>query len=302
MNSGDAYEGKFSNSVILNGILYYNTGGAGTYGALGANSIVAVDLHTGQTMWSKNNSVLAFGQEMYWNSYNVDAMYSYIYTQSGSTWTAYDPFDGSWCFTFNNVPSGQATVRGPSGEILIYIIDYQHNRMMLWNSTLAGLSAGGAKPDDPSYGSWASNVMLKTIDVSGKGCYSWNVSIPAGLTARNSFFSPILKVYDDRVVSMFMNYTTVRVWALSLSGLTASSTSTTKLFDEYWSAPSEWLAGKNTLHYVGATNYVHDATYGDGVIGVWDKELRTHYGFSVATGKYLWATGQENYCRHIRLG
>lgn len=295
MASGDAYEGKFSNSVILNGVLYYNTGGSGTYGPLGQNDIVAVDLHTGQTLWVKNSTTLAFGQEVYWSSYNVDGVYSYIYSTSGSTWTAYDPFTGDYAFTFKNVPSGQATVRGPAGEILIYIIDYTNNRMMLWNSTLAGLSAGGAVPGTPSYGSWASNVMGKTMDVSGPGCYSWNVSIPKGLAASNSFFSPILKVYDDRVVSMFFNYTLVRVWALSTAGLSPSSTSTTKLFDESWTPPAEWLAGKNTLHYVGATNYVHDATYGDGVIGLWDKELTTHYGFSVTTGKYLWATGQENY-------
>ena len=54
-------------------------------------------------------------------------------------------------------------------------------------------------------------------------------------------------------------------------------------------------SGSNTLHYVGATNYVHDSTYGDGVIGIWSKELTTHYGFSVTTGKYLWATESENY-------
>lgn len=48
MNSGDAYEGKFSNSIILNGILYYNTGPAGgVYGALGACNVKAVNLHTG---------------------------------------------------------------------------------------------------------------------------------------------------------------------------------------------------------------------------------------------------------------
>jgi hypothetical protein len=138
--------------------------------------------------------------------------------------------------------------------------------------------------------------MLKTMDVSGRGCYSWNVTIPEGLTYSTSFFAPILKVYnEDRVVSTFFNQTKVRVWALDISDLTNSSTSTTKLYDEWWSAPSEWLDGSNTLHYVGATNYVEDSTYGDGVIGIWSKELTTHYGFSVVTGKYLWTTESENY-------
>jgi hypothetical protein len=297
MNTGDAYEGKFSNSIIMNGVLFYvNKPGAGTYGSLGVPSLVAVDLHSGQTLWTRNNTVLTRGQVLYWNSYNVDGVYSYVWSVSGSTWTALDPFDGSWCYTFTNVPSGQATVMGPSGEILVYVLDTAHGWMALWNSTQAGLSAGGAVEGQPSYGSWASNVMLKTMDVSGRGCYSWNVTIPAGLTYSTSFFAPILKVYNtDRVVSMFFNQTKVRVWGLDISDLTNSSTSTSKLFDEWWSAPDEWLSGSNTLHYVGASNYVEDATYGPGVIGIWDKELTTHYGFSVVNGKYLWTTESENY-------
>ena len=38
-----------------------------------------------------------------------------------------------------------------------------------------------------------------------------------------------------------------------------------------------------------------DPVYGDGVIAVWDKELQTHYGFSLKDGSYLWATEPENY-------
>jgi hypothetical protein len=44
MFAGDAYEGKFANSVILNGVLYYNTAGAGTYATVGIPGIQAVDL------------------------------------------------------------------------------------------------------------------------------------------------------------------------------------------------------------------------------------------------------------------
>jgi hypothetical protein len=292
--SGDAYEGKFSNSVIMNGILYYNLGTAGFAGTTDVNGIRAVDIHTGKELWFKNGTSLAFGQILYWNSYNVDGVYTYIYSTSGSTWTAYDPFTGEWQFTFENVPSGAATVRGPSGEILIYQIDYVNNRLMLWNSTLAGLQTAARGTAD--MGSWASNNHMKTLDASNPLCYSWNVSIPAGLTASTSFFSPILKVYnDDRVVSIFFNQTDVRVWALNIHGLTSTSTSTTKLFDKWWDAPAEWLAGSNTLHYVGASNYVTDSVYGNGVIGVWDKELTTHYGFSVVDGSYLWATQSESY-------
>lgn len=293
--SGDAYEGKFLNSVIMNGILYYNVAPGGTYSSvLDVNGIKAVDLHTGQELWFKNNTLLSFGQILYWNSYNVDGVYTYLINDNGAgTWTAYDPFNGEWSWSYVNVPSGVATVRGPSGEILIYQIDYEKNWMALWNSTLCGLQT--AARGSPDMGSWASNIHQKTVDASNPLCYSWNVTIPKGLTASTSFFSPILKVYDDRVVSVFFNQTKVRVWALNTAGLTETSKSTTTLYDSWWDAPSEWLSGSNTLHYVGASNYVHDSTYGDGVIGIWSKELTTHYGFSVVTGKYLWATQSESY-------
>src|SRR5665647_1486100 len=283
--SGDAYEGKFQGSIILNGILYYNVAD----GALDVPGIQAVDLHTGKQLWFKNDTTLSFGQILYWNSYNVDGVYTYVYANTGSTWNAYDPFTGEWEFSFTNVPSGIATTRGPSGEILIYQIDFQNHWMALWNSTLCGLQT--TTLNSPDLGSWASNSHQKTLDAQNPRSYSWNVTIPAGITAGTSFFAPFAKVYDqDRIMSIYFNETKVQVWALNLAGLTKTSTSTTLLFNEWWSAPSEWLTGSNTLHYSGATNYVKD-----GVIAVWDKELRTHYGFSVETGKYLWATAPEHY-------
>jgi hypothetical protein len=311
MHSGDAYEGKFSNSVIINGILYYNTGPApGFYGPLGANNIKAVDLHTGKTVWQVDNQYLAFGQTLYWNGYNVDGVYNYLWTTETTydqffiphtTWHAYDPFDFAWCFDYINVPSGIQTY-GPSGEILIYQLDTVGNRLMLWNSTNCGLQAKLGL-NSPDLGSWASNVMMQTWDASNPKCYSWNVSIPAGLQVIAGFFGSTMKIYyNDRIVGMYLNQTLVRTWALNIKDLTKTSTSASLIFDKTWSAPSEWLAGFNTIEFTGATNYVHDAKYGDGVIAVWDKELTTHYGFSVVTGNYLWATSQENYADAYGLG
>jgi hypothetical protein len=288
--TGDAYEGKFANSIVLNGVLYYNQHDQGL-----PDVIHAVDLHTGEELWTKNNTSVAFGQVVWFDSFNYDGVFTYVYSTSGSSYIAWDPFDGKWCFTFNNVPSGVRSF-GPKGEILIYQINYQAGWMALWNSTLAGLqnSAIGTS----SYGSWGSQVQGKTFDASTPKCYSWNVTIPKGLTASTSFFSAILKVYnEDRVVSVFFNQTKVRVWALPLNNITPTLTanvsspqSITTIYDKWWSAPSEWLEGSNTIHYVGASNNVEG-----GVLGLWSKELTTHYGFSVETGDYLWQTDSEIY-------
>ncbi len=87
----------------------------------------------------------------------------------------------------------------------------QNRRLALWNSTAAG-QQNLALFD---IGSWGRFVHKTTVDASSPKSYSWNVSIPAGLTAGTSFFTPILKVLPDRVMSIDYNQTRVRVWAVS---------------------------------------------------------------------------------------
>ena len=121
---------------------------------------------------------------------------------------------------------------------------------------------------------------------------TWNVTIPAGLGTTSGIGGAALKIYvEDRIVGMMFNRTNVNVWALDISQGHEGAV----LFNKNWTPPAEWNDGSNTLAYTQATNYVTDSTYGNGVIGIWNKEQRTHYGFSVLTGDYLWATDSEIY-------
>ncbi|MDD3791871.1 MAG: PQQ-binding-like beta-propeller repeat protein [Candidatus Bathyarchaeota archaeon] len=278
--TGDAYEGKFPNSVILNGILYYQR--TDTRREM-APAIIAVNLHTGEQWLFRNNTVLSFGQVFWFDSYNYDGVFTYIWSVSGSTYTAYDPFTGNQQMQFTNVPSGVRTF-GPNGEILIYIIDYNNRWMALWNSTDCGLQH--AVIGTPDYGSWGNTAHGRISDGSNPRSYSWNVTIPAGLQVSTSFRQPILKVLPDRVVSMFFNHTHVRVWGLS----TEPGCQGQKLFDNIWRAPSSWAEGYVTQHYGTASNEVEG-----GFITLWIKEEMKHYGFSIETGKYLWTTESEHY-------
>ena len=45
MYAGDAYEGRFTNSVVINGVLYYNTQGNGLYAQTSIPGVQAID-HT----------------------------------------------------------------------------------------------------------------------------------------------------------------------------------------------------------------------------------------------------------------
>jgi hypothetical protein len=321
--AGDAYEGRFSASVVINGVLYYNTAGSGTYSTVGIPGIQAIDLHTGEKLWFLNNTVLSFGQTMFYPSYNVNGIWNYLWSVSGSNYTAYDPTDGSFAFQFYGVPSGFRTW-GPNGEILIYQVNYANGWMALWNSSLAGLQ--NAIIGTPSYGSWTFGVTglnangvstanptnslgqqvnsayptVRCLNGSLDKCYSWNVTIPKGLTISSSFGSTG-RVVEDRLVGVFYNQTMVRVWALPINDITATRNATintqsvTTLFDKTWNPPSEWKDGFNTIHWTGVSNYVEDPVYGEGVLAVWDKELTTHYGFSIVDGSYLWATESEIY-------
>jgi hypothetical protein len=280
--TGDAYAGKFLNSVVLNGVLYYNRDDD----YAGQKGVVAVDLHTGQELWFRNNTNLSFGQVFYFNSYNYDGVYTYLWdTSAGSTWKAYDPFTGEWTYTMINMPSG-TQVYGPSGEILIYQIDYANNWMALWNSTAVGQTAPGFSIDPTTGGSWSNFwggplVSGSTLDASDPRAYTWNVTIPAGLSAPEG-----LQIYPDRVVALHFNDTMVRCWGISL----LASNRGQSLFDKTWTAPAVWLSGLMVLQYTGATDQVKD-----GVIAVWAKEVRKHYGFSVETGNFLWETDSEHW-------
>jgi hypothetical protein len=284
---GDAYEGKFPGSIAMNGILYYQQTDIGM-----PPSIIAVDLHTGQQWVFKNNTALSFGQILYFNSFNYDGVFTYVWSvktttnpdyTSNNTYIAYDPFTGLQMIKFNNVPSGTRYF-GTSGEILILQFDFANKWMALWNSTMVGMQ--NSAPNSPSVGSWGSQVQGFTFDASTKASYSWNVSIPAGLNPSTSFFAPIVKILPDRVMSVIFNLTQVRTYALSL----APGSQGALLFDKTWAAPAEWLAGSNTIQYGTCTDYVKG-----GVFTVWDKELRTHYAFSTETGSYLWQTASEQW-------
>ena len=57
MYAGDAYEGRFANSVVINGVLYYNTQGNGLYAQVSIPGIQAIDLHTGEKLWFLNGHI-----------------------------------------------------------------------------------------------------------------------------------------------------------------------------------------------------------------------------------------------------
>ena len=288
--TGDAYEGKFANTVILNGILFYNRFAQGFAGGWNQQGFYAVDLRTGEELWFKNNSRLAFGQTFYWDSFNMHGVFSYVYDTVASypngpfapgitTWRAYDPLTGEYQFSISNIPTGGAqfgasyTQTGPRGEIIIYNIDLAHGWVAKWNTTTAVI--GPKQPGDMSAGSWGSAANTQQT-FNGNSGYDWNKTISAGA---GNLPGSIVAVLNDVVLGCTAGGFTsigdnpIGIWAFSLK----SGQEGTLLYNTTWTPP----AGDYTVSF-GA------ASQDDRVFTLRIKETRQLYGFNVDTGSQIW--------------
>ncbi len=292
---GDAYEGKWSNPVIMNGVLFYTQHAAQSampaFGGTGyevEQRTVAVDLHTGKELWNKvlgNNERQAFGQIMYWKTMNMYGAFSYLWTTVGSTWNAYDPFTGRWEYNITGVPSGYRTV-GPNGEIIVYTMDNNNNWMTMWNSTECVyrtymdyyLSRPADAPLADYYsGRWRPHGLSFA---AAKGI-QWNVTIPSLPTGGPS--SNIQTVVEnDRIIGSNTNWAGGAAqpnpvfWAVSIK----PGQEGTLLFNKTWTLPMA------DVHVDIAGS--EPASLEDGVFVVSVKEQRVYYGFSLDTGAQLW--------------
>ncbi len=269
--TGDAYEGKFSGSVIINGVLYYNK-----YEAEGSSSVtqevVAVDLKSGEELWTNNwnNSRLSFGQLFSFSSHNYHGTFAYLWTSSSTgffsfgpeNWNAYDALTGRWIYGIDNIPSG-TNIYGENGEIYRYTVDTTNGYLSMWNSTLVvhkGL-------DELSLGSWRPHGQV--YDAS-RGI-QWNKTITKGLPGSSQ------QVLDDRILGANIGSDTITFWALSLK----DGQEGTLLYNKTWNPPS----GNLTFSFAAASSE-------DKVFVLSAKETLNWYGFSTETGALLWTTSQ----------
>ncbi len=266
---GDAYEGKWSNRLILAGRLYY------TQGPYERPVVTTcVDLRTGEKLWEKvllDNRTISTGQLFYWDNFNYHGVFAYLWVVVSSNWTAFDAFTGEPRFVFTNVPSG-TNIYGPSGEICRYSISLNQGRMTLWNSTIAGLRGASGM----SAGSWGSRVSNQQINATTYGL-QYNITIPTGLPG-----SVRGVALDDKVVGSSTNSTDVVVWAYSLKPGQEGQL----LYKENWKAPSSWTQNNVTFATYGSSWQVTDMTANVGLI--WAKEELTYYAFDLTTGQFKW--------------
>jgi len=291
--TGTSYENKWAYGVvILQGKLYYNeplsdrTYQGRSSDVIEGQQVVCVDLRTGEELWRKDGMGVNFGQIYAYDSPNQHGAIPYLWETTNnpsSTWRAFDPMHGDWLYSIENVPSGTSAV-GPSGELLVYRLNYGKRWLALWNqSSIPELLLG----DDSGTNMWQWRPVGKTVD--GNNGYSWNVTIP-DLPGNGN--PTIRAVLDDRIIGdsgmqvLGGRYATAdpwTMWAISLKPETLGQL----LWLKNYPAP----AGNQTMQI----RYMDEcANLDDGIFLVNNKEKLTLNAYSIDTGNWMWETEPMN--------
>jgi outer membrane protein assembly factor BamB len=269
--TGLSYETRFNNPIIIYGRLYYplprGNNGAG-------NGYVCVDLRTGEQLWWQNYTISpSFASLEWFDSPNQHGVIpnGYLWITSGTTWMAYDAWDGNWLFNVTGVPSG-TRVLGPNGEILLYQLDATNKWLALWNITYA------ISHYSLLYGGEGYRPVGANINASATGGYSWNVTIPTLPSGSIRWV-----IYDDILLGST---------ATTFGGI---GTATSNLYNTVW-AISLKPASLGTLLWTkdipapagNVTALLGTVDPLNRVFLISTKETMQWYGYNLDTGTLLW--------------
>jgi len=290
---GDAYEAKFNGAIIVGGILFYNVAPvySGSGNALN-QTVRAIDLHTGKTLWTKDVSNAPFGstarltrgQTVSLITPNNRGLWSYLWVTAGTTWYALDPLTGNHIYTMTGVPSG-TVYYGPSGEMLIYSVStvdgvsslrtWNSTRTVMWNRE--GNSGGG-----DAWGSGVNTAGSPNVFNATNGYNSQrDIVLP------RNFGSPVHVFVGDRAI--FANISTAGV-TLSAVALDDENYGQRLFTDRFW-APKSNLWEQYLSIVTRDTQSGWAAFSNDPYVGVfWTKEDRVNHVFSLETGRHLYST------------
>ena len=293
--TGDAYEGKWSGSsggpafvssaIIVAGKLYYQHTTAWPTPVITR----CVDLRTGEELWAKvfmNNQTIDFGQLFYFESFNYQGVFPYLWYTSGGgffgggsqDWYAFDAFTGDWMYTMEDVPGG-SMLYGPNGEICKYVVS--GGTVSLWNSTHVVMTGRTGS----SAGSWGNNAHGNTFDAD-RGI-QWTVDMPSGASGS------VLKTFlGDKIIGGTVSQSGTTLWGVDVS---PGHEGELLFGPTTWDAPSYWEEGDVTVSGFGGGWFAWSNDEDANVGVLWLKETREHYGFSLETGNLLWGPTEPQY-------
>jgi hypothetical protein len=310
--TGFEYQPKFA-PIILNGVLYYDyfPGSMDSTAGSAGQGWVAVDLHTGETLWTKNyynyfgdgqNDALRCGQIMVYNrNPNYYGGNSYLWaTRTNATGNYYDLFDaatGNYLTSVSGAPGkgfGLTIVEGEYGELLCYYINATMNgdgtqtqSLTLWNSTRCLNPTDSGFAPDPVQNqvvSWSQGIMWSvTLPNSYNGVPFGNAASfggqgPAGFMLGTE--GPYTYTFDleNNIVVMSTSQGQYAIWEWQ-PGWTIDAAYSLKDGHQLWITNRTQTPYTILMWCPGASN---------GVYAVFNKETLNWCGYSTLTGKQVW--------------
>ncbi|MGD0071856.1 MAG: PQQ-binding-like beta-propeller repeat protein [Candidatus Bathyarchaeia archaeon] len=313
--STSQYEPKFA-PIIMQGILYYTFyPGASTY----PEGWVAVDLHTGQTIWTKteaqvNGEVLKCGQILNMitpNQYGAEAFLWSIpasgagFGGSPSYMSMYDALTGEWILNVTGT-TGMTLTEDDHGNLIGYYInsgsifappDYT---LCMWNSTAdinlnVGNYAGGPSVTDqwmwrPPQG--AQLAFNTTVAANGESSITTLCHLPLTDTSGKSLVT-MMSYFGFTFASYLLGISAVQSGVVYMTGSTAGSS---YLYQSGWMEEAAFSAtdGSKLWGVTNRTEVPYSIVYSGGVwsgsnayVELTESTLSVS-GYSLTTGAQLW--------------
>ena len=288
---GDAYEGKWTSRLIIDGILIYNH-------RTNDRPVLytAINLRTGEELWTKtimDNRTIAFAQNLWWGGYNHHAIYPYFWVTIGSTWYAFDPYTGNAEFIVENVPSG-TTQTDEKGWLYRVNLDYSAGEGYIW-SMVDLIEPFGE--DSPAPGSWLPGGSFygrryATFDAAEVDDDTGELTEEAQRAYISEFTfqsDPRLRntramAFGDKVFGLQYSTTEIITWAVSLEPGNEGDL----LFHKTWAAPAYWDAGGIQIEF-------NCISLEDGAAVFWVHDTLEYYCFSTDNGEYMWGPAEPEY-------
>ncbi|MGD9131207.1 MAG: PQQ-binding-like beta-propeller repeat protein [Candidatus Bathyarchaeota archaeon] len=290
---GDAYEGKWTNRFIINGILLYIHRENDR-----PLEYTAVNLRTGEELWKKvllDNQTIAFCQKLVWAGYNHHGVYPFFWVTIGSDWYAFDPYTGEWEFTVANVPSG-TRVMDDQGWIYILNLDWETGEGYLWSMVHLIEPFG---EDSPAAGSWLPGgsfygARYQTYDAAAANettgeptpdvqrSFVANFTFPTDLPGGSGAVRDT--VWNDKIFGLSYSTTEVNTWAISLEDGHEGAV----LYNKSWNAPAAWDTGNMQIEF-------NDVDLEEGAAIIWTKDTLEYYAFNTDNGEYMWGPAEPEY-------
>jgi outer membrane protein assembly factor BamB len=308
--STSQYEPKFA-PIIMQGILYYTLyPGSSTH----PEGWVAVDLRTGQTIWTKtdaevNNEVLRCGQIINMITPNQFGGLAYLWSipNSGaglfgnpSYMAMYDAMTGQWILNITGTRA-MTLVSDDNGDLIGYYVNTTINfatgkvsaSLSLWNSTrcinLAVANYGGGAPV-PDQWMWRPPHGAQLDFELG---VQWSVPLPATDKAGNPL-DYINTAYGFPLPSYYLNIAAVQSNVVLMTG--ADYADFAGLYVSGWMEEAGFSATDGRLLW-GPVNrtqtpyaivYTGDVWSGSGAYVELTESTLSISGYSLTTGEKLW--------------